>query len=223
MSNECPACNTKLSTPQAVEINQQVVCSHCGLKLEVVWLYPLELSRVSGPDIEADREKNGEIPFENMTEEELIARANELKESAEKNYELYLRSQAEMENMRKRWQREKEDWVKFSNESLIKDILHALDSLEKAISHCAVSNEDCLDALQQGVALTLKGLKDALTRAGLEAIEATGEAFDPNYHQAVSEMVDEQAEPGTVLTELQKGYLLNQRLLRPAMVVVNKK
>ncbi len=183
-------------------------------------------SLVDEPDTgreEADREKNGEIPFENMTEEELIARANELKESAEKNYELYLRSQAEMENMRKRWQREKEDWVKFSNESLIKDILPALDSLEKAISHCAVSNEDCLDALQQGVELTLKGLKDALTRAGLEAIEAKGEAFDPNYHQAVSEMEDEQAEPGTVLTELQKGYLLNQRLLRPAMVVVNKK
>jgi molecular chaperone GrpE len=183
-------------------------------------------SLVDEPDTgreEADTEKKEERPFENMTEEELIARATELKESAEKNYELYLRSQAEMENMRKRWQREKEDWVKFSNESLIKDILPALDALEKAISHCAVSNEDCLDALQQGVELTLKGLKDALTRAGLETIEAKGEAFDPNYHQAVSEMVDEQAEPGSVLTELQKGYLLNQRLLRPAMVVVNKK
>jgi molecular chaperone GrpE len=179
-----------------------------------------------GPDIEREEaatEKQGENPFEDMTESELIARATELKESAEKNYELYLRSQAEMENMRKRWQREKEDWVKFSNESLIKDILPALDALEKAISHCAVSNEDCLDALQQGVALTLKGLKDALTRAGLEAIKAKGEAFDPNYHQAVSQMEDERAEPGEVLTELQKGYLLNQRLLRPAMVVVNKK
>jgi molecular chaperone GrpE len=183
-------------------------------------------SLVDEPDTgkeKADTEKQGEKPFEDMTESELIARANELKESAEKNYELYLRSQAEMENMRKRWQREKEDWVKFSNESLIKEILPALDALEKAISHCAVSNEDCLDALQQGVALTLKGLKDALTRAGLEAIGAKGEPFDPNYHQAVSEMVDEQAEPGEVLTELQKGYLLNQRLLRPAMVVVNKK
>ena len=178
----------------------------------------------SGADKGEGKEKGkGEKPFEKMTKTELIQKAKDLKDTAEKHYELYLRSQADMENMRKRWQREKEEWMKFSNESLIKDLLPALDALEQAISHYAMTSEDCLDALNQGVELTLKGLKDALGKAGLEEVKALGEAFDPNYHQAVSEMEDEGAEPGSVLRELQKGYLLNQRLLRPAMVVVNKK
>ncbi|MBW2094980.1 MAG: nucleotide exchange factor GrpE [Deltaproteobacteria bacterium] len=172
---------------------------------------------------EAGEKKKGEKSFEKMTKTELIQKARDLEDTAKKNYELYLRSQAEMENMRKRWQREKEEWIKFSNESLIKDLLPALDALEQAVSHCAITNEDCLDALKQGIELTLKGLKDALGKAGLEEVKAQGEAFDPNYHQAVSEMEDGSAEPGSVLSELQKGYLLNQRLLRPAMVVVNKK
>jgi len=172
---------------------------------------------------EAGEKKKGEKSFEKMTKTELLQKVRDLEDTAEKNYELYLRSQAEMENMRKRWQREKEEWIKFSNESLIKDLLPALDALEQAVSHCAVTNEDCLDALKQGVELTLKGLKDALGKVGLEEVKAQGEAFDPNYHQAVSEMEDGTAEPGSVLSELQKGYLLNQRLLRPAMVVVNKK
>lgn len=161
--------------------------------------------------------------FEKMTKAELIQTANELNESAEKNYALYLRSQADMENLKKRTQREKEDWIKFSNESLIKDLLPVLDAMEQAISHCAATDENCLSALTEGVELTLKGLKGALEKAGLEAVKARGEAFDPNYHHAVSEMEEKGREPGMVLQELQKGYLLNQRLLRPAMVVVNKK
>ena len=172
---------------------------------------------------ETGNKKKGEKPFEKMTKAELIQEIKDLEDMTKKNYELYLRSQAEMENMRKRWQREKEEWIKFSNESLIKDFLPALDALDQAVSHCAVTKEDCLDSLKQGVELTLKGLKDALEKAGLEEVKAQGEAFDPNYHQAVSEMEDGTAEPGSVLSELQKGYLLNQRLLRPAMVVVNKK
>ncbi|RLB15462.1 MAG: nucleotide exchange factor GrpE [Deltaproteobacteria bacterium] len=172
---------------------------------------------------EAEKKKKGEKPFEKMTKSELIQKIKDLQDQAERNYELYLRSQAEMENMRKRWQREKEEWIKFSNESLIKDLLPPLDALDQAIAHCAITNEDCLDSLKQGVELTLKGLKDALAKAGLEEVKAQGEAFDPNFHQAVSEMEDGSAEPGSVLSELQKGYLLNQRLLRPAMVVVNKK
>lgn len=183
---------------------------------------PEEAMSEAGKGKVAEKEK-GEKPLEKMTKAELIRKANDYKEEAGKNYELYLRSQADMENMRKRWQREKEEWVKFSNESLIKDLLPALDALEQAISHCSITNENCLDSLKQGVELTLKGLKDALGKAGLEEVKAHGQAFDPNFHQAVSEMEDESAEPGSVLNELQKGYLLNERLLRPAMVVVNKK
>ncbi len=164
-----------------------------------------------------------EKPLEKMTKAELILKANELSETANKNFALYLRSQADMENLRKRTEKEKNDWIRFSNEALIKDLLPALDALEQAVSHCVSTDDNCLPALTEGVELTLKGLKGALEKAGLEAVKAHGETFDPNYHHAVSEMVDENQKPGVVLQELQKGYLLNQRLLRPVMVVVNKK
>lgn len=164
-----------------------------------------------------------EKPLEKMTKAELIVKCEALGETAERNYALYLRSQADMDNLRKRTQKEKEDWIKFANESLIKDLLPALDAMEKAISHCAATDENCLSALTEGIELTLKGLRDALEKAGLEVVKAEGETFDPNYHQAVSEMEDKTQGPGKILQELQKGYLLNQRLLRPAMVVVNKK
>jgi molecular chaperone GrpE len=162
-------------------------------------------------------------PLEKMTKTELIQKVDELSEAVKKNYALYLRSQADMENLRKRIQKEKEDWIKFSNESLIRDLLPAVDAMEQAVSHCRISDENCLAALTEGVELTMKGLKDALEKAGLEAVKAQGEAFDPNYHHAVSEVEDKTQDPGVVLQELQKGYLLNQRLLRPVMVVVNKK
>jgi molecular chaperone GrpE len=170
-----------------------------------------------------DKEVMAEKPFEKMTKAELIQKADELSETAQKNYALYLRSQADMENLRKRTQKEKEDWIKFSNESLIRDLLPALDALEQAVSHCVSTDENCFAALTEGVELTLKGLKGALEKAGLEAVKAQGKAFDPNYHHAVSEMEEKGREPGMVLEELQKGYLLNQRLLRPSMVVVNRK
>jgi molecular chaperone GrpE len=95
-----------------------------------------------------------------------------------------------------------------------------MDNLEKAISHS--HNENSLDALREGVELTLKGLRDTLVKAGMEQVKAEGEAFDPCFHAAVSEQEDNSVEAGMILHELQKGYILNQRLIRPAMVVVSK-
>jgi len=159
-------------------------------------------------------------PFDEMSREQLLEKVKELQKESEKNYDLYLRSQAEMENMKKRNKKDKEDWLKFANESLIKEILPVLDNLEKALSH---SNKDhSIDALKEGIHLTLKGLKDSLSKSGLEEVKAVGEPFDPCFHEAVSETSDPKAKPGTVVTELQKGYVLNRRLIRPAMVVVNK-
>ena len=79
-----------------------------------------------------------------------------------------------------------------------------------------------MDALREGVELTLKGLKDTLVKSGLEQVKTEGEAFDPCFHEAVSQQEDKSVEAGMVLYELQKGYILNQRLIRPAMVVVSK-
>ncbi|MBC8457157.1 MAG: nucleotide exchange factor GrpE [Deltaproteobacteria bacterium] len=155
-----------------------------------------------------------------MTKKEFLQEIKDLHEESKKNYDLYLRSQAEMENIKKRNKKEKEEWIRYSNENLIKQMLPVIDNLEKAISHS--HNENPLDALREGVELTLKGLKDNLVKSGLEEVKAKGERFDPCFHQAVSEQEDEGVEAGIILHELQKGYTLYDRLLRPAMVVVSK-
>jgi len=168
-------------------------------------------------------EKVSEPPdkaLEKLTKEELLEKARELQKESEKNYDLYLRSQAEKENLKKRNRKEKEDYLKFANESLIKDMLPVLDNLATALSHS--DNENNVHALKEGIRLTLKGLKDTLSKSGLQEVKALGEPFDPCFHEAVSEMDDPKAKPGTVIMELQKGYTLNTRLIRPAMVVVSR-
>ncbi len=165
-------------------------------------------------------EEKGEIPPEEMTGSELLDKIKEVQALADKNFDLYVRSQAEIDNLKKRFRKEKGDLAKFSNESLIKQLLPVLDSLENAILHS--QDENALHALREGVDLTLKGLKNTLEREGVEEINAVGEPFDPNFHQAMSEQEDDSVKPGMVLKELQKGYMLNQRLIRPAMVIVSK-
>ena len=171
------------------------------------------------------REEKGsekkEIPLKNMKKADLIKEVDHARESAEKNYELYVRSQAEMDNLKKRFQKEKAELAKFSNEFLIKQLLPVLDNLGNAITHSL--DEKSLEAFVNGVALTLKGLTDTLEKSGLEEVKAFGEPFDPNFHQAVSEQQDNTVKPGTVIQELQKGYTLNQRLTRPSMVIVSKR
>lgn len=158
--------------------------------------------------------------LEKMSEAELIQKIEEFRDKADKNYDQYVRAQAEIENIIKRNKKEKEEWIKYSTETLIKSLLPVIDNLEKAISH--INDENPLQALREGVELTLKGLKDTLAKSGLEEIVSMGKPFDPNFHHAVSEQEDENAEPGTVINEFQKGYSLNQRLIRPAMVIVSK-
>jgi len=158
--------------------------------------------------------------LERMSEAELIQKIEEFREKAEKNYDLYVRAQADIENIIKRNKKEKEEWVKYSTETLIKDLLPVIDNLENAISHS--KDENSLQALREGIELTLKGLKDTLAKSGLEEIISIGKPFDPNFHHAMSEQEDENTEPGTVINEFQKGYSLNQRLIRPAMVIVSK-
>jgi len=161
------------------------------------------------------------IPLEKMTKEELIERIGVIQELADKNYDLYVRSQAEMENARKRFQKDKQDLAKFANDTIIKQLLPVADNLEKAIAHAM--DENALDALREGIDLTLKGFLDTLERNGVERVEALNQPFDPNFHEAVSEAENDAVEPGTVVNEFQKGYTLNKRLLRPAMVVVSRK
>lgn len=170
--------------------------------------------------LEAEPQNEKEIPLSDMTQEQLIEKVSEVQALADSNMDNYLRSQAEMENMKKRYQKDKQDLVKFGNETLTKQLLPVADNLEMALDHS--KDENSIEALREGVDLTLKGLLNVLEKAGVELVEAVGATFDPNFHEAVSEQEDDRAEPGTVLKELQKGYLLNKRLIRPAMVIVNK-
>ena len=174
--------------------------------------------------VEADDEKKDqgekETPLEDMKKADLIEKAKEIKKTAEENYDLYIRSLAEIDNLKKRFQKEKTDLIKFSNESLIKQLLTVIDNLEKAIS--ASQDENSVDSLREGVELTLKGLTATLEKSGLAQVKAEGAPFDPNFHEALFEQEDKSAEPGTVLQVLQKGYTLNERLIRPARVVVSK-
>ena len=169
---------------------------------------------------ENDAESPVEKPQEEMSAEDLIKKIEELKEESKENYDKYLRSQAEIDNIIKRNKKEKEEWVKYSNEILIKDLLQVIDNLENAINHSG--NENSFDALIEGVELTLKGLKDTLAKAGLEEVKTLGEDFDPCFHHAVQEEESDSTEKGKILKEFQKGYTLNQRLIRPAMVVISK-
>jgi molecular chaperone GrpE len=172
-------------------------------------------------DPEDGSTNNEEIPLSEMTKKQLIERISEVQALADSNMDNYLRSQAEMENMKKRFQKDKQELIKYGNETLTKQLLPVADNLEKALDHS--KDEKSLEALREGVDLTLKGLLGVLEKAGVEVVKSVGEPFDPNFHEAVSEQADESAAPGTVVKELQKGYLLNQRLIRPAMVIVNKK
>jgi molecular chaperone GrpE len=167
-----------------------------------------------------DKEESEEIPLEEMSKKELLKKIDEVKEKSGENYDKYLRSQAEIENIIKRNKKDKEEWVKYSNEKLIKDLLQVIDNLENALSHSG--DENALNALIEGVDLTLKGLKDTLKRSGLEEIKTEGELFDPCFHHAVLEEISDGVEKGKILRELQKGYILNERLIRPAMVVISK-
>lgn len=151
-----------------------------------------------------------------MISGKLSKRLKEAEKKSQENYDSYLRTFAELENVKKRMLREKEEYIKFANESLIKDMLPVIDSLEKAITH---ANDE---KLIEGIKLTLYSLTTVLKKAGLEQIDILlGDTFDPNYHEAISRIKTDMQGPGRIVKELQKGYLLNGRLIRPSMVVVS--
>ncbi len=171
-----------------------------------------------GPDTKSkkgSREEAAEIK-----RQELLEKLKETEEEAQKNHDLYMRAYAEMENVKKRGIKEKEELRKYANESLIKEILPVIDNLQKAISHA--QNDKNPTGLIEGLELTLGGLITTLEKAGLKEVEAEGKPFDPNFHEAISQQGDDKVAPGHVITEIQKGYLLNGRLIRPSMVVVSQ-
>jgi molecular chaperone GrpE len=168
-------------------------------------------------------EKAEEI--KNRTEKEpsadLETQLQEKEKEAKENYDRYLRLSAELENFKKRMEKEKSESYKFANEHILKDLLPVLDNLERALEHGRETENP--QALLEGVELTYKALWTVLEKYGISRIEAVGEDFDPNRHEAVMVQEDPQNPAGKVISQLQIGYRLHNRLVRPAMVVVSKK
>jgi molecular chaperone GrpE len=154
-------------------------------------------------------------------EARLEAELKEARAEAEKNWDLYLRERAERENFRKRMQREKEDLARFANENLLRDLLPIFDNLERAVSHSAEGQEGGAGLLE-GVSLTLDQFQKVLEKFGVVPVEAVGQPFDPAWHEAMGQVESDEHPPNTVAQEMQKGYILNDRLLRPALVLVAK-
>lgn len=149
-------------------------------------------------------------------EETLAAKESEVAE----NWDRFVRERADLENYRKRVQREKEEILKYGNESFIMEILPVLDNMERALGH---ASEESQPAVIEGVRLTHGMLLSALKKFGVIPIEAdNGSPFDSAVHQAMGQVESADQEANTIVEVYQKGYLLNERLLRPAMVVVAK-
>lgn len=132
-------------------------------------------------------------------------------------YDLALRARAELENFRKRTQREKEEFLQHANADLMHSLLPALDGFDRALKH---RDPKAPPKVYEGLELIHRQLLETLKRAGLTAVETQGETFDPNLHQAVETVESDKHEDHEIVEELQRGYKLKQRLLRPAIVKV---
>jgi len=134
--------------------------------------------------------------------------------------ERYVRLYAEFENYKKRTARENEDFRRFANEAVLKEVLPVLDNFERAVSHAKEAEAAGGGGLLEGVELIRRQFLDVLAKLGVTPIEALGRPFDPQVHQAVSQRPAPDAAAGTVVDELQRGFYFRERVLRPAMVVV---
>ena len=165
-----------------------------------------------------DKEKKGKAtdPLKEME-----SKIKSLEEEAKETYDRFLRVSAEFENYKKRSAREMSEFKKFANESLIKELLLVVDNMERAINS-SKDEGNSNNSLVEGVNMTLKELLKIFEKFGVKQVESLGKPFDPNFHQAVMQEETDEHPHNTVINELQKGYIINERLLRASTVVVSK-
>lgn len=138
------------------------------------------------------------------------------------HWERLLRTTADFDNYKKRAAREKQEAVRFANESLLRKLVPVLDSFDMALAAAQTTGDRAAQSLQAGINMIYQQLKSALGEAGLEEVDAAGKAFDPNLHEAISQQATAEVPEGQVVQQLRKGYRLRERLLRPASVIVAK-
>ena len=174
------------------------------------------------PEVEVDEKLQAEVELDQaeLAEEQAEAQIDELQQKLSTLGEQLLREQAEMQNVRRRAQRDIESAHKYALEKFASELLSVVDNLERAIE--AIDAEDeAQKAVAEGLELTLKTFIEVLGKYNVEAVDPEGQPFDADLHQAVSTVPNNDVEPNTVINVFQKGYTLNGRLIRPAMVVVS--
>ena len=142
--------------------------------------------------------------------------------AAEKAGDDLLRVQAEMQNLRRRTEQDVERAHKYGIEKFSTELLVVADNLERALNSASDSKDESVKAILDGVSLTLKSLNDCFAKSSIEAVDPLGEPFDPQLHQAIATQESPDSEPNSVIEVIQKGYTLNGRVIRPAMVMVSK-
>jgi molecular chaperone GrpE len=176
---------------------------------------------------QSESEHLEQLEEEMMFEEDEIAKEGDqlleqlaaAEKKAEENWELLLRTRADMENLRKRTEKDLENAHKYGIEKFVAEMLPVKDSMELGI----VAQEATLESLQEGMQLTMNMFNTTFEKLGVEEIDPQNEPFDPELHQAMTMQEIADVEPNTVIAVMQKGYRLNGRLVRPAMVMVSKK
>ena len=177
---------------------------------------------VEGPAQAQEDESEAAQDFDPETADRqaLITMYRELEGQLNETRDRLLRTAADAENYRKRLEREKEEQTRYANEAIMRDLLVVIDNLERAVDHSQAELEQ--GGLLEGLNMTIDGFLNTMARFGCTPLETVGKVFDPNFHEAVLQEEAANHEGNTVLRELQKGYMLKERLLRPAMVVVSK-
>lgn len=157
-----------------------------------------------------------------MASPKQIAEWKDKAAKADEHWDRLVRQTADFENFKKRALREKQDAIKFANESLLQKLIPIVDNFEMALAASNSAEGNSIDSFKKGVEMINNLLKNSLTEAGLEEIDAMGKPFDPNWHEAVSQKETTEVPDGQVVQQMRKGYKFRERLIRPATVVVAK-
>ena len=181
-----------------------------------------KISEEISEDVEqAEAAGETEVAVDPESKEGLTAALEAAQAEVTEAQDKLLRLAADFENQKKRLQREKETALKYAEENLIKEILPCLDNLERAVNQDQ-HNGNFGTQLLEGVQLTIKGLMSSLEKAGLKPLQSVGEPFDPNFHEALVMEASKDVPEQRIIQEFEKGYMLKDRLLRAAKVVVSK-
>ena len=170
---------------------------------------------------------DNEIKAEKEAKEQISDKEESVDEKLKATEEKLLRTMAEMENQRRRFEKERQEAFEFGGFNFAKESLSLLDNIERATASFKndekLKNNKDFEKIIEGIEVVKKDLISIFKKNGIEVIECINKKFDPNFHQAMLEVVDSSKEPSTVVQEIQKGYLMKNRLLRPSLVGVTKK